>query len=197
MTNIMPTHVKIRIEPGIRELFLKYVVSNHFKFVIFVRQITWFRWNVQYWASGVNEHNKNSNRVCVVLTFDLQHKKILTFSVKNRYQLNYFICIKNFNAETMPSLKFNLFSFFICCCQHHEIKRSAFIYFWYQTDSGVPNTSPRFLCRPTAFVEKHGKQRICPPTLGQHISTFRGYLILFSIRNPYIHRFTNHFSIHS
>ena len=31
------------------------------------------------------------------------------------------------------------------------------------------------------------------PTLGQHISTFRGYRILFSIRNPYINRFTNHF----
>ena len=29
-------------------------------------------------------------------------------------------------------------------------------------------------------------------TLGRHISTFRGYRILFSIRNPY-----NHFSIHS
>jgi hypothetical protein len=35
------------------------------------------------------------------------------------------------------------------------------------------------------------------PPLGQHISTFRGYRILFSIRNPYINRFTNHFSIHS
>ena len=35
------------------------------------------------------------------------------------------------------------------------------------------------------------------PTLGRHISTFRGYRILFSIRNPYINRFTNHFSIHS
>jgi hypothetical protein len=31
------------------------------------------------------------------------------------------------------------------------------------------------------------------PTLGRHISTFRGYWILFSIRNPYINRFTNHF----
>jgi hypothetical protein len=28
------------------------------------------------------------------------------------------------------------------------------------------------------------------PTLGQHISTFRGYRILFSIRNPYINRWT-------
>ena len=35
------------------------------------------------------------------------------------------------------------------------------------------------------------------PTLGRHISTFRGYQILFSIQNPYINRFTNHFSIHS
>ena len=35
------------------------------------------------------------------------------------------------------------------------------------------------------------------PTLGLHISTFRGYQILFSIRNPYINHFTNHFSIHS
>jgi hypothetical protein len=35
------------------------------------------------------------------------------------------------------------------------------------------------------------------PTLGRHISTFRGYRILFSIRNPYINRSTNHFSIHS
>jgi hypothetical protein len=33
------------------------------------------------------------------------------------------------------------------------------------------------------------------PTL--HISTFRGYQILFSIRNPSINHFTNHFSIHS
>ena len=35
------------------------------------------------------------------------------------------------------------------------------------------------------------------PTLGWHTSTFRGYQILFSIRNPYINRFTNHFCIHS
>ena len=35
------------------------------------------------------------------------------------------------------------------------------------------------------------------PTLDQHISTFRGYRMLFSIRNPYINRFTDHFSIHS
>jgi hypothetical protein len=56
--------------------------------------------------------------ICAVLSFDPQHKKILTFSVKDRYQLNYFICIK----ETNISLKLNLFSFFICGCQHHQRK---------------------------------------------------------------------------
>ena len=60
--------------------------------------------------------------ICVVLTFDPQLKQILTFSVKDRYQLNYFICIKDFNAETNTSLKLNLFSFFICGCQHHQRK---------------------------------------------------------------------------
>jgi hypothetical protein len=68
--------------------------------------------------------------------------------------------------------------------------------------------SPRFLCRPTAlyiFARAVGRQRaihtensgFASPTLGRRISTFRGYRILFSIRNPYINRFTNHFSIHS
>ena len=69
-------------------------------------------------------------------------------------------------------------------------------------------TSPRFLCRPTVFyifARAVGRQRamhtenswFASPTLGRHISTFRGYRILFSIRIPYINRFTNHFSIHS
>ena len=33
--------------------------------------------------------------ICAVLTFDPQLKSIFTFSVKDRYQLNYFICIKD------------------------------------------------------------------------------------------------------
>ena len=33
------------------------------------------------------------------------------------------------------------------------------------------------------------------PTLGRHISTFRGYRILFSIWNPYINRFTMFFLV--
>ena len=39
--------------------------------------------------------------------------------------------------------------------------------------------------------------RFAHATLPWHIFTFCGYQILFSIRNPYINRFTNHFSIHS
>ena len=60
--------------------------------------------------------------ICAVLTFDPRLKKILTISVKDRYQLNYFICIKDMNTETITSLKLNLFSFIICYCQYHEMK---------------------------------------------------------------------------
>ena len=59
--------------------------------------------------------------ICAVLMFDPQLKKILTFSVKDRYQLNYFICIKDFNAETNTPLKLNLFSFFICGCHRTPV----------------------------------------------------------------------------
>jgi hypothetical protein len=71
-----------------------------------------------------------------------------------------------------------------------------------------PQPSLRFLCRPAAFFSTAGavgrhralyteNSRFAHATLPWHISTFRGYQILFSIRNPYINRFTNHFSIHS
>jgi hypothetical protein len=58
--------------------------------------------------------------------------------------------------------------------------------------------SPRFLCRrpTTLYIIARAVERqsaiytensgFSSPTLGQHISTFRGYGILFSIRNPYI-----------
>ena len=68
--------------------------------------------------------------------------------------------------------------------------------------------SPRFVCRPTSFVRLAGavgrqsalhkeNSEFAALTLGRHISTFRGYQILFSIQNPYINRFTNKCSIHS
>jgi hypothetical protein len=47
---------------------------------------------------------------------------MVAFSVKDRYQLIYFICIKDLNTEAITSLKWNLFSFFIGCCQHCEMK---------------------------------------------------------------------------
>ena len=55
----------------------------------------------------------------------IQLKELFTFSVKDRYQLNYFICIKDFNAQTITSLKLNLLYFFIYCCQHHKRKTTC------------------------------------------------------------------------
>jgi hypothetical protein len=52
----------------------------------------------------------------------LQLKEFLALSEKDRYQLNYFICIKEFNTQTITSFRLNLFSSFIYCCQHHERK---------------------------------------------------------------------------
>ena len=98
------------------------IISILSKFCYFCPPDHWFRWNSWHWTSGVNVHNKNSQSICAVLTFDPQLNKILTFSVNDRYQLNYFICIKDFNAETNTSLKLNMFSFFICGCQHHQRK---------------------------------------------------------------------------
>ena len=67
---------------------------------------------------------------------------------------------------------------------------------------------PRFLCRLTALIIlllpfKDRAWYLRKPSnlphrsYDRHISTFRGYRFLFSIRNPYINRFTNYFSIHS
>ena len=88
----------------------------------FVCQTTWFWWNVRHWTSGVNVHNEHSNRLSAVLTL---LNFFFTFSVKDRYQLNDFICIKDFNAQIITSVKLNLFYFFIYCCQHHERKTTC------------------------------------------------------------------------
>jgi hypothetical protein len=47
------------------------------------------------------------------------------------------------------------------------------------------------------FLDKVQMYYIIFFSYGYHISMFHGYQILFSIRNPYINRFPNHFSIHS
>ena len=72
--------------------------------------------------------------ICAVLAFDPQLKNILAFSVKDRYQLNYFIYIKDFNAETNTSLKLNLLSFLICAVSIIKGKRSAFMYIFLISD---------------------------------------------------------------
>jgi hypothetical protein len=93
-------------------------------FVIFVRQITWFRWTNRHWTSSVN----------------------VQFSVKDRYQLNYFICIKDVNAETNTSLKLNLFSFFICGCRHHQ-RKTICLYVYISDRQIVGYRTPVFIQR--------------------------------------------------
>jgi hypothetical protein len=84
--------------------------------------------------------------IYAVLTFDHQLKNILTFSVKDRYQLNYFICIKDFNAETITSLKLNLFSFVICGCQHHQ-RKTICLYVLFLISDTVWYRTPVFIQR--------------------------------------------------
>jgi hypothetical protein len=92
------------------------VVSNHFHSV----KILLFSSARSRDFAGM--YTTKLQSICAVLTFDPRLKNILTFSVEDRYQLNYFICIKDFNAETITSLKLSLFSFFIYGFQHHERK---------------------------------------------------------------------------
>jgi hypothetical protein len=55
----------------------------------------------------------------------------------------------------------------------------------------------RYNCLHHVYMSIKENSGFASPILGRHISTFCGYRILFSIRNPYVNRFTNHFSIHS
>ena len=76
-------------------------------------------------------------------------------------------------------------------------------------DQGTSGSSPRFLCRPTAFcstllelwdVRVLSIRKTADLPLQLLVGTFPRFVVigfLFFIRNPYINRFTNHFSIHS
>jgi hypothetical protein len=76
-------------------------------------------------------------------------------------------------------------------------------------DQGTSGSSPRFLCRPTAFcstllepwdVRVLSIRKTADLPLQLLVGTFPCFVaigFLFFIRNPYINRFTNHFSIHS
>ena len=73
--------------------------------------------------------------ICAIATFDPQLKKTLTFSVKDRYQLNYFFCIKDFSAETITFLKLNLcFLSLFTAVSIMKGKRSAFMYIFLISD---------------------------------------------------------------
>ena len=101
------------------------VVSNHFhsvKILLFSSARSRDFDGMLSTELTVSMYTTKLQSICAALAFDHQHKKILTFSVKDRFQLNYLICIKDFNAETITSLKLNLFSFFICGYQHHQRK---------------------------------------------------------------------------
>ena len=76
-----------------------------------------------------------------IWNFKVRHKEFFTFSVKDRYQLNYLICIKDFNAQTITSLKLNCFISLFTAVSIMNGNRPVLIYFCYQTDSGVPNAS--------------------------------------------------------
>jgi hypothetical protein len=56
---------------------------------------------------------------CAVLTFDPRLKKILTFSIKDRYWL-IILFVSKISIQIITSLKLNVLSFFICCCQHQR-----------------------------------------------------------------------------
>jgi hypothetical protein len=46
--------------------------------------------------------------ICAILMFNPQLKKILTFSVKDRYQLNYFVCICQFRPRSVYCVSWRL-----------------------------------------------------------------------------------------
>jgi hypothetical protein len=61
----------------------------------------------------------------------------------------------------------------------------------WKTNGGIIGSKAKSCCNGAVAVGRQSaihteNSWFASPTLGQHISTFRGYRILFSIRNPYI-----------
>jgi hypothetical protein len=81
--------------------------------------------------------------ICAVLMFDPCIKKIFTFSIKDRYQLNYFYLYQRLQCrdKCFLKIKFVFFLYLRLSASSKESDLPLCIYFWYQTDSGVPNTS--------------------------------------------------------
>ena len=89
----------------------------------------------------VSMYTTKSQSICDILMF--LNFEFLTFSLKDRYYLNYFICFKDFSGQTIASLKLILFSFFIYSVSIMKGKQSVLIYivFLLSDRQWVPNTS--------------------------------------------------------
>jgi hypothetical protein len=79
LQNLLFQMTKLFSNNNIYQLRLFRIISILSKFVIFVRQITWFRWNVRHWTSGDNVHNKNYNRYVPFQRYMLNLNKSLHF----------------------------------------------------------------------------------------------------------------------
>ena len=73
-------------------------------------------------------------------------------------------------------------------CRKHVVRDSSAVRRLFVRLAGAVGRQSALLKENSGFAA---------PTPGRHISTFCGYQILFSIRNPYINCFTNNFSTHS
>jgi hypothetical protein len=111
-------------------------------FVIFVRQITWFRWNCRHWTSGVNVHNKNSNRY-VPFQRSILNLKNLRIFCKRQISIKLFYLYRSlqWRDKYFLKIKFVFCLYLRLSASSKENDLPLCIYFWYQTDSGVPNTS--------------------------------------------------------
>ena len=88
----------------------------------------------------VNVHNKNSQSICAVLTFDPQLNKIFCkrqISIKLFYLYQRLQCRDKYFFK----IKFVFFLYLRLSASSKENDLPLCKYFWYQTDSGVPNTS--------------------------------------------------------
>jgi hypothetical protein len=77
--------------------------------------------------------------ICAILTFDPQLKKILTFSVS--IKLFYLYQRLQCRDKYFFKIKFVFFLYLRLSASSKENDLPLCIYFWYKTDSGVPNTS--------------------------------------------------------
>ena len=91
-------------------------------------------------------HKKKLQSICAVLTFNSQLKKILAFSVKKQISIKLFYLYQRLQCRDNYFFKIK-FVFFLYLRLSASWKENdlplfyVYIYFWYQTDSGVPNTS--------------------------------------------------------